>query len=90
MSEPIVRFPVTCPQCGAESIGTFPLTDVAAALIECRRVNLFAGCHSLSWDASDVEQAQIREYLAVMWHEEQPARPRPDSGSQHVDGLIVL
>ena len=89
MNEPLVRFPVTCPECGVESIGTFRLTDIAAALIERRRVNLFADCHAQSWDASDVEQAQIREYLAAMWREEQSPGSSANGGSHYAEGSIV-
>lgn len=68
MYEPIVRLPVTCPQCGIETIRVFRVAEIASALIEGRKIKLFSHCHARSWDASDVEQAQIREYLAAMEH----------------------
>jgi hypothetical protein len=42
-----------------------------------------------TWDASDVEQAQIREYLAAMWREERSPGSSPDRGSHYTEGSIV-
>jgi hypothetical protein len=67
MNEPLVRFPVTCPECGSESIGIFRISDIAVALVESRKIQLYANCHARSWDASDAEQDQIREYLGAVW-----------------------
>lgn len=67
MNEPMVRFPIKCPECGIESVGSFHVADVAAALIANRPIRLYAICHDRSWDASTVEQHQIREYLGSVW-----------------------
>ena len=67
MNEAMVRFPVKCPECGIECGGSFRVTDVAAALTANRPIRLHAICHDRSWDASTVEQHQIRDYLGPVW-----------------------
>jgi hypothetical protein len=65
MNEPRIRFPVTCPQCGQETLGDFAVVDIAAALISANPLRLFAPCHCVYWEAGPAEIAQIREYLAA-------------------------
>jgi hypothetical protein len=48
-------------------IGSFAVSDIAGALINGRRIRLYAICHDASWDASDIEVDQIREYLGAVW-----------------------
>lgn len=67
MKEPVVRFPVVCPQCGAESLARLPIAEVAAALINGKQLDLFTACHQRRWPASQVELQQIREYLGAPW-----------------------
>jgi hypothetical protein len=67
MDEAKVRFPVTCSICGAESLGSFEVSDIAGALINHRRVRLYATCHNQTWDATIDEVLQIREYLGSVW-----------------------
>jgi hypothetical protein len=64
VSEPIIRFPVRCPQCANEALGEYALIDVAAALVSSKPLRLVSPCHSLEWDAGPAEIEQIREYLA--------------------------
>jgi hypothetical protein len=33
MDKPAIQFPVTCPRCGGEELGEFPVPEVAAALL---------------------------------------------------------
>ena len=66
MTQPTIRFPVTCPQCGEEALGEYALADVAAALIQTRALSLFSPCHHIHWHANDSEIEQIREYLATV------------------------
>ena len=67
MREARVRFPVTCPMCAAEALTSFTISEVALAIINNRRIQLHAVCHDATWDASDIEMQQIREYLGSVW-----------------------
>jgi hypothetical protein len=64
VSEPLIRLPVVCPQCGDELLTEFPVALLAESLIEKNEVQLHASCHQVSWTASPSEREQIREYLA--------------------------
>ena len=66
LSEPTIRFPVTCPTCGEERLGEYALADVAAALIGSNPLRLISNCHRLEWHAGSREIEQIREYLAAV------------------------
>ena len=61
-----VRFPVTCPMCGSELLAEMASNDIAGALVNHRRIRLYASCHDVSWDASDVEIRQLREYMEAI------------------------
>ena len=52
MNEPMVRLPVKRPECGIESVGSFPVAEIAAALIADQKIRLHAMYHNRSWDAS--------------------------------------
>jgi hypothetical protein len=65
LTEPVIRFPVTCPKCRQEVLATLPLGIVAAALISGRAIRLYATCHDVYWDAHHTEIEQIREYMAA-------------------------
>jgi hypothetical protein len=68
MKEPTIRFPVTCPRCGSESLTELPIADVAnALLVRGHILQLFVSCHEYSWAASQLELQQIREYLGAPW-----------------------
>jgi len=58
-----LRFPVTCPKCGRESLVEFPLVQIADAILNDRRIRLTAPCHGESWNANEIEVQQICEYL---------------------------
>ena len=62
MSEPEILFPVTCPVCSQEALAGFRMSVVAAAL-HTGDIRLYASCHVASWEASEAELAQIREFL---------------------------
>jgi two-component system, LuxR family, sensor kinase FixL len=62
-----VRFPVRCPVCGNEVLAAFRIADVIGALINSRKIRLYAICHRAAWDATDVEMRQLREYVDVAW-----------------------
>jgi hypothetical protein len=66
MDEPTVKFPVTCPLCGTEELGEYPVPDIADALIfRTGALQLHSRCHNHSWSASKPELQQIREYLGA-------------------------
>lgn len=71
MNSPVVRFPVTCPECGVEVLSAFPIASVAAALIDHGPIKLQANCHSVSWTATPIELEQIRDYLGAPWTSQQ-------------------
>ena len=60
-----VRFPVRCPVCGNEALAVFQIADVIGALINGRKIRLYAICHDAVWDATDAEMRQLREYVDV-------------------------
>lgn len=66
MSEPTIRFPVTCPRCGNEVLMVLPVPVLASALNTCTNIRLHASCHDQWWDASHVELEQIREYFDAL------------------------
>jgi hypothetical protein len=67
MNELGIRFPVTCPKCGKERLTKFPLNVVADALLRGSGLRLVSACHDLTWDATELELEQIRQYLGVAW-----------------------
>jgi hypothetical protein len=67
MNEPMIRFPVVCPICGNERLTEFPGSIVADALLTDAGISLVAACHDTTWEASDLEVEQIREYLGTVW-----------------------
>lgn len=67
MTELTIRFPVTCPKCGKERLTEFPISVVADALLRGSDICLVATCHDMVWTASELEMAQIREYLVEAW-----------------------
>ncbi len=72
MNEPTIRFPVSCPKCGREELGEYPVAEVAAALITpASTLRLYAQCHEYHWTARPAELEQIREYLSE-WMKCQP------------------
>jgi two-component system sensor kinase FixL len=58
-----VRFPVRCPVCGNAVFAAFRIADVIGALINSRKVRLYAICHDVAWDATDAEMRQLRKYV---------------------------
>ena len=66
MSEPTIRFPITCPKCANELIVEFPVAVIASDIAQRNSIRLHAICHDVSWDASPLELEQIREYLGAM------------------------
>ncbi len=67
MEQCLVRFPITCPRCGNESLTIFRAVAVAVALFEWRSMRLYSPCHEMFWDASKLELEQIEAYLGTSW-----------------------
>ncbi len=66
MNEPTIQFPVSCPKCGEERLGEYPVAEVAAALLSpTSTLRLYARCHEFHWNARPAELAQIREYFSA-------------------------
>jgi hypothetical protein len=61
-----VRFPVTCPICGRESLAEVRLATLAKALGTGADLVLSPTCHELSWAAGNIEREQIQEYFAAV------------------------
>ena len=52
--------------CGNEVLAALRIADLVAALVNSRKIRLYAICHDASWDATDVEMQQLREYVDVV------------------------
>jgi hypothetical protein len=65
MNESLIRFPITCPRCGNESLTEFPAVVVTIATAEWHSMRLYAPCHKVFWDASELELEQIGAYLGA-------------------------
>jgi len=82
MREATIQFPVTCPECGRETLLTRPQSAVAGALVtQSKILTLYAQCHAHHWTASQRELQQIREYLGA-WLTAATADKNPD-GARH-------
>ena len=64
--EPLIKFPVTCPQCGAEQLAALPVNEVADSLIKGADLRLSTKCHGVIWNATALELQQIRQYLGAV------------------------
>jgi hypothetical protein len=62
MTESEILIPVRCPICSQEPLTGFRVSVIAEAL-QTLEIRLYANCHLTSWEASELELAQIREYM---------------------------
>lgn len=62
LTEPEILLPVKCPVCARELFTGFRISVVADAL-HTGDLRLYANCHVASWDVSEAELEQIREFL---------------------------
>jgi hypothetical protein len=86
MDNSYIRFPITCPRCGQESLIEFRAVVVSIALHESHGMRLYAPCHDVYWDASAVELEQIREYFGASWiGADQTIRPLGLAASSHTE-----
>ena len=77
MPEPILRFPVTCPDCALESLSEMPIALIANALLTGKDIRLYANCHDLYWTATFAEREQLRQSLALLKVETYSLKERP-------------
>jgi hypothetical protein len=78
-----IRFPVVCPACKQELLMEFNVADVAGALLDGSPLRLYATCHDQSWNATDVEVQQAREYLAACgWGQQREVQAEFSPSSQ--------
>ncbi len=66
MPEPILKFPVTCPECALESLAEMPIAAIANALLTGKGLRLHSNCHDHYWTATYVEREQLRKSLAAL------------------------
>lgn len=67
MEQCLIRFPITCPKCGGESLTGFRAVVVTISVIEWHSMRLYSSCHQVFWDASEIELDQISAYLGASW-----------------------
>ena len=63
MADVYIRFPVTCPVCGEESLTACRAETIIDSLDARSTLALTSVCHGATWLASPTEEEQIREYL---------------------------
>jgi hypothetical protein len=74
MEESLIRFPITCPRCGNESLTEFRAVIATIAVIEWQSMRLYSPCHEVFWEASDIELDQIGAYIGASWIGASPGR----------------
>ena len=89
MPEPLLKFPVTCPDCALESVSEIPIALIANALLTGKGVRLHSRCHGLYWTATFTEREQLRRSLAQLEieapaHASPPHAPRLRAAGQEV------
>ncbi len=62
MTESEILIPVRCPICSQEPLTGFRVSVIAEAL-QTLEIRLYAECHLTSWEASELELAQIRKIM---------------------------
>jgi hypothetical protein len=73
----ILRFPTVCPRCSRESLSALPLAVITAALTNGEKLRLRAECcHEVTWDATEVEREQLREYWLSTTMDEEQTEPQ--------------
>jgi hypothetical protein len=81
MSEPTLKFPVTCPACALESLSELPIAVIANALLVGKGIRLHSNCHDHYWTATFVEREGLRRSLALLQIE--PHLKPQEVGNRH-------
>lgn len=66
MSEPTLKFSVTCPDCALETVSEIPIAVIAGGLLSGKSLRLYSICHDRYWTATFTEREQLRKSLAVL------------------------
>jgi hypothetical protein len=77
MPEPILKFPVTCPDCALESPLEMSIALIANALLTGKAIRLYSRCHDRYWTATFAEREQLRKALAALTLETRAPHERP-------------
>ena len=75
MEESLIRFPITCPRCGNESLTEFRAVVVTIAVVGWHSMRLYSRCHHVFWNASDIVLDQIGAHLGASWIGARPPIP---------------
>lgn len=89
MREPILKFPVTCPNCALESVAELPIALIANALLTGKGIRLHSSCHDHYWTATFAEREQLRKSLRMLKLETQ-ALQEPACDSKRCDNHYTL
>ena len=77
MTEPTLKFFVTCPDCALESLSEMPIALVANALLIAKAIRLHSTCHDRYWTATFAEREQLRQSLAQLDPEPHTQKAQP-------------
>jgi hypothetical protein len=89
MQEPTLRFAVTCPHCGLESLQELPIAVIANALLTGKSIRLHASCHDqVYWTATFIEREQLRKTLGTMKLDARQHASAPESSSSPREALL--
>ena len=66
MPEPILKIPVTCPDCALESVSEMPIAVIANGLLTGQSLRLYSHCHDRYWTATFTEREHLRKTLAML------------------------
>jgi hypothetical protein len=89
MQEPTLRFAVTCPDCGLESLAELPIAVIANALLTGKSIRLHASCHDqVYWTATFIEREQLRKSLGTMKIQARHHLSAPESSSGPRDAKL--
>jgi len=92
MSEPTLKFSVTCPDCALETVSEIPIAVIAGGLLSGKSLRLYSICHDRYWTATFTEREQLRKSLAALkidTHTHRHARQvqEPVSAAEEVSAL---
>jgi hypothetical protein len=88
MQEPTLRFVVTCPDCGLESLSELPIAVIANALLTGKSIRLHAVCHDQYWTATFIEREQLRKTLGTMKIDARQHLSAPEPSSSPREALL--
>jgi len=77
MPEPLLKFPVTCPDCALESVSELSIAVIATALLTGKGIRLHSNCHDHYWTATFTEREQLRKSLQELNFETHSFHERP-------------